>query len=552
VPLDPSGRHGGSVLLHVEELPAPLVPHAAPLRLAFLVAGGPGQASTASFDLEDSGRFLQSLLPGYILVAYDDRGTGKSGLISCPGLGNANPAALARNVGACGRLLGATRSFYSTRENAADMDAVRRALGVDRVTVFGVSYGTKQALAYAAAYPSHVDRLVLDSVDSLDQPDPFSTASLKALPHALDEICFGACQGMTPSPGSDFVTLANQLAASPVTASVPRPGERPAKVRLDGQALIDLGYESDLNAGIAAELPGAVSAGLASDLLPLERLVALLDQSTGGTSSDFSDALNVATNCTDGPLPWSPLFALSRRPALVQKAIAALPPGATGPFGSWAASDGLAGECVDWPAGPAGPALRVGPLPNVPVLILSGGRDVRTPTSEARQVAADFPRSRFLVVEGSGHDVTDSSGCADQFVAAWVSGRRSPGCQRVPLVLSPLGAFPPPAAPSLAKLTSAQTLAVALNTLHEAEATFFINGGHTLSAGLAGGVLRSLSSYEFRLSRYADASGVTLNGTATYSPSAPGGWAGQVTVGGARAVHGALFDDRHRLSGTLG
>ena len=67
VPLDPSGRHGGSVLLHVEELPAPLVPRAAPLRLAFLVAGGPGQASAASFDLEDSGHFLQSLLPGYIL-----------------------------------------------------------------------------------------------------------------------------------------------------------------------------------------------------------------------------------------------------------------------------------------------------------------------------------------------------------------------------------------------------------------------------------------------------------------------------------------------------
>jgi len=69
VPLDPSGGHSGSVLLHVEELPAPLVPHAPPLRLAFLVAGGPGQASAASFDLEDSGRFLQSLLPGYILVA---------------------------------------------------------------------------------------------------------------------------------------------------------------------------------------------------------------------------------------------------------------------------------------------------------------------------------------------------------------------------------------------------------------------------------------------------------------------------------------------------
>jgi pimeloyl-ACP methyl ester carboxylesterase len=44
------------------------------------------------------------------------------------------------------------------------MEAVRHALGVDRIALFGLSYGTKQALAYARAHPKNVDRMLLDSV----------------------------------------------------------------------------------------------------------------------------------------------------------------------------------------------------------------------------------------------------------------------------------------------------------------------------------------------------------------------------------------------------
>src|SRR5579872_5821388 len=84
VPLDRSGHVRGTVPLHVEELPAST---GGSKRLLFLVAGGPGQPSAESFQLRRYGRIFQQLFPDETLVAYDDRGTGRSGAISCPGSG---------------------------------------------------------------------------------------------------------------------------------------------------------------------------------------------------------------------------------------------------------------------------------------------------------------------------------------------------------------------------------------------------------------------------------------------------------------------------------
>ena len=81
----------------------------------------------------------------------------------------------------CAASLGPQRDFYSTHEHAEDLEAVRQALGVDKVALWGTSYGTKLALAYALAHPDHVDRLLLDSVVPPER-DPYETSVLQALP----------------------------------------------------------------------------------------------------------------------------------------------------------------------------------------------------------------------------------------------------------------------------------------------------------------------------------------------------------------------------------
>ena len=70
----------------------------------FLIAGGPGQGSAHAFDLGSNfnRELMRFLFPGYTLVAFDNRGTGDSGLIRCPGLQDApNPTPEVQSISVC-------------------------------------------------------------------------------------------------------------------------------------------------------------------------------------------------------------------------------------------------------------------------------------------------------------------------------------------------------------------------------------------------------------------------------------------------------------------
>jgi hypothetical protein len=54
----------------------------------------------------------------------------------------------------CAERLGARRGFHRTVDIVEDLEAVREALGVERISLIGVSYGTLVAQSYAARYPA--------------------------------------------------------------------------------------------------------------------------------------------------------------------------------------------------------------------------------------------------------------------------------------------------------------------------------------------------------------------------------------------------------------
>ena len=551
VPLDYSGAVPGQISLHVEEVPA-----AAPARgVVLLVAGGPGQASTKTFDLGASASFWRRLFPGYTLVAYDDRGSGQSGPLSCPNLlGRANLAAPAASVGLCGELLGATRPFYATRDHAEDIEAVRQGLGVDRLALWGASYGTKQVLGYAIAHPDRVERIVLDSVDRPEGPDPFATDTLRAIPLALGSICRGGvCRSTTTDPGGDLARLANRLAARPLDLFL--------GARIDGVAVLRLAVEADLSPGLAAELPGAVAAANAGRLDPLKRLFVLAGFGDAPGGTDFNPTLQAATVCDDGPFPWQADAAVSTRQQSIDEAIAALPPGSTGPFGSWATALGTVAECKEWPAPTGGRALPAGPLPDVPALVLAGDRDMRTPLEGAAQVAARFPQGHLVVAPGVGHGVTGSSTCVDLALRDWVNGATPPAaCPRVAPAVAPLGPIPG----SLAGLApfapvpglAGRTLAAVAWTLQEAcAASLLADGGQASFAGLEGGRLKTRGRLVFRLEGYSDVRGVSLSGAVLFVPGEGrrlSSLVGELRVAGRAAAPGHLSVSGSRLSGELG
>ena len=156
-----------------------------------------------------------------------------------------------------------------------DIDALRQALGADKVALMGISYGTHVALQYARAFPEHVDRLILDSIVGPDGPDAFLLDTYRNLPRVLAEQCaHGACRNATKDPVADVAALVRRI-----NASGPLRGDyydAHGKLRATRYATPDelsfLLIAGDLNPFLQAALPAAISAARRGDTAPLMRL----------------------------------------------------------------------------------------------------------------------------------------------------------------------------------------------------------------------------------------------------------------------------------------
>jgi hypothetical protein len=228
-------------------------------------------------------------------------------------------------------------------------------------------------------------------------------------------------------------------------------------------------------------------------------------------------------------------------------------------FGSWAAK-GTAAECLDWPSGQA--PESTGTPPDVPVLVLAGDRDVRTPLRDGAAVAAHFPQGRVLVAPGVGHMAVSSSPCVDAAVRLWISGGvPPPRCPRVPLTVGALAPLPRSVAAArpignVGGLVG-RTLAATVLTLREAEASWLTVYPAGWVAGLQGGMLNGEDFDVFRYAAYSDVPGLSISGELTFSTSKlgtliPGSERGMVSVGGSRAASGFLQVRNGRIFGVFG
>ena len=559
VPLDRTGFASGTIGLHVEMLPS----QGTSRGVMFLIAGGPGQGSTEAFDLAPgfNRQLMQLLFPNYTLVTVDNRGTGQSALINCPPLQRATQGTaeqFAALAASCANTIGPQRIFYSTRDHAADLDAVRAALGFDKIGLYGVSYGTKLSLAYALGFPAHVDRLILDSVVPAELPDPFDQNVLHEMPNALRNFCAnGVCRGATTNYAGDVTTLANRLEAKPIQGRIIGINGKTKTMHMNGEELLSMMVDADLSPGLAAEAPAAVHAALRGNIRPLLRIFDLDLTSNELSPEDLSFGLNAATNCADGQFPWAPNTPPANRRAEIDSAVANLPAGSLGPFGNWAARLGTAYFCEQGPSPSGNTPLGPGPLPNVPMIAINGGFDMRTPAQNALDVVDQFPQGKLLIVNGVGHSVigADVSTCSWGYVRQWILGTlnapdRAECTQRVLPIAKVVTAFPP-----RPRRTTPQTLSTVGKTLREAEATFWFGAGRFTARGLNGGKLVNANSGNgFTVTRYSLAPGVQISGKVTLVDiGPPSRFRGTVRVTGPAAVAGTLtITKTGKISGRLG
>ena len=385
VRLDPFGPAPGRLSLRVAMSDVASAPRGV---LVFLT-GGPGQPGVP-FAPRLAGR-LGPALRGYRLVMFDQRGTG-AGALDCPALQRQmgasdltvpSPAA----VRSCAAAIGPDRRFFATADTVADIEALRAALGVNRITLDGVSYGSYVAERFALAHPGEVGRLVLDSVVPSWNVDPLQLVNMRQTATVLRDAC--AAQGCGFDPASDLAAVVRRYH--------------------DGPALFDMLVALSVGDPSFPGVPAALHAAAAGQPDALSTLVARVHAADAATAGELSQGLHASTLCADMPMPWGgPDTPLAARPAALARAVAGLTTAQVWPFDrATAAGNGFIQTCLYWPPTPA-PATAAAPraeLPSVPVLLLAGGHDLSTPLAGARAQAALAPDGHLFVVPAAGHSV---------------------------------------------------------------------------------------------------------------------------------------------------
>jgi pimeloyl-ACP methyl ester carboxylesterase len=444
VPLDRSGATPGTVRLHVERLRSAGRREGALLALA----GGPGEAATPY--IFDWALDFRSALRSRDLVVFDQRGTGLSGALRCRGLfGPAirTPAEQAAAGERCAGEIGPRRAFYTTRDSVDDIDAVRRAIGVEKLTLFGVSYGTKVALGYAAKYPQHVEQLVLDSVVEPTGPGPFWEETFAAMPRVLRTLCLRGCEEVTKDVLGDLSAVLASMRGGLLYGPLVSADGRRHRARIGRLRLFDLLLAGDFDPTLRAGLPASLTAARAGDTAPLLRLALRSRRGSSPTPAELlSDALFVATTCEEGPLPWDRTTPFEARRAVAEERVRAVPPTMLGPFDRTTALFASAPlqVCSRWPSALLDPRIPDGPFPSVPALVVAGEDDLRTPLEAARRIAARIPGAKFVSVPGMGHSVLSGfpRRCGLRAADDFFAGRPVRPCLPRARAFPPLPPFP--------------------------------------------------------------------------------------------------------------
>ena len=355
----------------------------APRGVLLVLSGGPGQPGLPILDGYVD-RALSAEKSQYRIVVFDQRGTG-AGALDCKAMqhqmGSSDltpPSASA--VRACARKLGARRAFFGTDDVVADMEALRRALGVDRWSLDGISYGTYVGERYGLAYPSHVSKLVLDSV--VPQVGLFDggVVEFAAVKRVLGSVCGKHCVADLA-----FVVRRDRLGPQLLDA-------------LTFDSIADPTYRTTWN------VPAALHAARLGNRAPLNRFLAAASAYQGDTPAAALDqGLHASALCADWRYPWGNSAApVAGREAKLRAAVARIPASRLYPFDvRTALGNGFVRQCLPWT--PTTPT----PLPHgkllVRTLLLNGDHDLSTPLAWARKQLALTPHGKLVVVPGAGH-----------------------------------------------------------------------------------------------------------------------------------------------------
>src|SRR5262249_12048587 len=141
------------------------------------IEGGPGFTSTGSRDSYTT--LFDPIMDHRDLLLIDDRGTGRSSPLNCSALQRGDDSISAGET--CAQQLGDAANDYGAATVADDLADVLDALGAGHIDLYGDSYGTFVAQAFAARHGDLLSTLVLDSAFPVTGGDPFHASRVPAM-----------------------------------------------------------------------------------------------------------------------------------------------------------------------------------------------------------------------------------------------------------------------------------------------------------------------------------------------------------------------------------
>jgi pimeloyl-ACP methyl ester carboxylesterase len=376
------------------------------------LAGGPGAPGTLSLT---GPRFPLAMALREVadVIAYDQRGTGSSGsqsntlppCFSAPAFDLTQP--ITRKTITDVTRAGLTHCFnwweeqgvdidgYTTRENAQDIEDLRRAIGAKKLNLWGISYGSHLGLALMKYHPASINKAVLSGIEGLDQTIKRPALTDKMFAHVQELIdADPAAKAAYPDLAGMMRRVTARLNAQPATVTfTPQGAANPVTITFDGYPLQLLTAGSIADPRTIANVPLTWLVADQGNLEPFARRIYTMVQGLNRFAG-MNEAMDVASGATPARIA---LITEEAKTSLLADTLNFPMPQVLGVR----------------PQIDAGDAFRAPFTSNIPALFISATLDGRTYPDEAAEEIKGFTSKRRLIVENGGHNIYE----ADQRIA---------------------------------------------------------------------------------------------------------------------------------------
>lgn len=401
VPENYDAPQGKQIQIHYLVLPA--IKPSFEKEALLAIAGGPGQSAidnAASFD-----KIFTKVRQQRDILLIDQRGTGLSNPLTCDGEGfegglafNEEQLDIAAETKACLDKLDADVSQYGSETALKDFEAVRQALGYQKLHLYGISYGTRMAQLYMRHHPEALATVTLDGVVPMQQ----SVINIgDAITRAIDLLLKDCqnndlCHQQFPKLGEELAQVETLLSQGAAISQTRDPlTNAPTQLVMTKGKFMGAIRMALYMPNVRALLPHAIHQAAQGNYQAITGLYALTVNSTG-----IAAGMHSAVVCGED---WH-RFSEAERERLTQ---------------SYFGKEMIKAfdlSCPIWQIPPVSLDFADPIASNLPTLLLSGEIDPATPPSWGELATAKLTNAKHFVAPYATHGVAYQS-CANTLIA---------------------------------------------------------------------------------------------------------------------------------------